>query len=322
MSFAKTVKNEIIKKNLFKNEPKALVQGLFLSAGSLVVSGGNLSFLVSNESENVIEFLKSQINKLYGEIDVDIVKLVKNFKSKERFELSVDESQSDNILRDLAIVSTDSEGMTEISEVCDKSFMRTKESMLAFLLGTFLGSGSVSAPSETSEKRKYGYHFEIVMNSKVQADLIAEIFSNFDIFPKIVERSEVFVIYIKNSDTICDALSLFGASKVVLELLNSRFTRDVNNNLNRQNNCISANISKTVNASVKQMHAIEIIQNTIGLENLPETLAEAALARIANPEGSLSDLLLCLESKISRGALAQRFDKIIKLAEELGENDD
>ena len=157
MSFAKTVKNEIIKKNLFKNEPKALVQGLFLSAGSLVVSGGNLSFLVSNESENVIEFLKSQIIKLYGDIDVDIVKLVKNFKSKERFELSVDESQSDNILRDLAIVSTDSEGMTEISEVCDKSFMRSKESMLAFLAGTFLGSGSVSAPSETSEKRKYGY---------------------------------------------------------------------------------------------------------------------------------------------------------------------
>lgn len=321
MSFAKTVKEEIVKKNIFKNETKSLVQGLFLSAGSLVVAGGNLSFLVSNESEPVIELLKVCLEKLYGDIDVDVVKLVKNFKTKERFELSVDEAKSEQVLRDLAVIGTNSEGMTEILEVCDKGFLKTDNSMKAFLTGAFLGAGSVSVPSDNAGKRKYGHHFEIVMNSKVQADLVAEIFSNFDIFPKIVERNDVFVIYLKNSDTICDALSLFGASKVVLDLMNSRVTRDVNNNLNRQMNCISANISKTVNASVKQMHAIEIIQNTIGLENLPDTLNEAALARIANPEGSLADLLLCLESKISKGALAQRFDKIIKLAEELGEND-
>ena len=69
------------------------------------------------------------------------------------------------------------------------------------------------------------------------------------------------------------------------------------------------------------MKAIEIIQNTIGIENLPEILSEAALARIANPEGSLKELLTALDNKISKGALAQRFDKIIKLAEELGDND-
>lgn len=322
MSFAKSVKDEIIKKNVYKNESKALVQGLFLSAGSIVVSNGNLSFLVSNESENVINLLKDKLIELFGEMEVDIVKLVKNFKTKERFELSVDELNSDRILKDLAIVSNDSEGFTQISDVCDKSFMRSKNEMLAFLIGTFLGSGSISVPSSDEGKRKYGYHFEIVMNSKEQAYLLAEIFSNFDIFPKIIERNDVFVLYLKNSDTICDALSHFGASKVVLELMSSRVTRDVNNNINRQNNCISANISKTVNASVKQMHAIEIIQNTIGIENLPDTLSEAALARIANPEGSLSDLLLCLESKISKGALAQRFDKIIKLAEELGDKND
>ena len=41
----------------------------------------------------------------------------------------------------------------------------------------------------------------------------------------------------------------------------------------------------------------------------------------ANPEGSLKELLFALDNKISKGALAQRFDKILKLAEELGDND-
>ena len=321
MSFSKSVKDEIIKKNVHKTEAKAIVQGLILSAGSLVISSGRLSFFVSNDSENVILYLKQKLNELFGNIEIDVVQIVKNFKTKERFELSVQEDYNETILKELGIISFNREGEMLFSDVCDKSFILSEKKMQAFLTGVFLGSGSVSVPTEGTEKRKYGYHFEVVMSSKEQVDLIAEILSNFDIFPKIVERNELYVLYLKNSELICDTLQLFGASKSLLDLLNQKVTRDVNNNTNRQVNCISANIDKAVNAALKQIKAIEVIQNTIGIENLPETLAEAALARIANPEGSLKELLMALDNKISKGALAQRFDKIIKLAEELGEND-
>ncbi len=321
MSFSKSVKDEIIKKNVHKAETRALVQGLILSAGSLVISSGRLSFFVSNESESVILYLKQKLNELFGNIDIDVVQIVKNFKTKERFELSVQEDYNETILKEIGIISFNKEGEMLFSDVCDKSFTINEKKMQAFLTGVFLGSGSVSVPNESTEKRKYGYHFEIVMSSKEQVDMIAEILSNFDIFPKIVERNELYVLYIKNSELICDTLQLFGASKSLLDLMNQKVTRDVNNNTNRQVNCIAANIGKAVNAAVKQMKAIEVIQNTIGIENLPETLSEAALARIANPEGSLKELLMALDNKISKGALAQRFDKIIKLAEELGEND-
>ena len=321
MSFSKSVKDEIIKKNIHKAETKAIVQGLILSAGSLVISSGRLSFFVSNDSENVILYLKQKLIELFGNIEIDVVQIVKNFKNKERFELSVQEDYNETILKEIGIISFNREGEMLFSDVCDKSFTLSEKKMQAFLTGVFLGSGSVSVPTETTEKRKYGYHFEIVMSSKEQVDLIAEILSNFDIFPKIVERNELYVLYLKNSELICDTLQLFGASKSLLDLLNQKVTRDVNNNTNRQVNCISANIDKAVNAALKQMKAIEVIQNTVGIENLPETLTEAALARIANPEGSLKELLMALDNKISKGALAQRFDKIIKLAEELGEND-
>ncbi|MBP3582003.1 MAG: DNA-binding protein WhiA [Clostridia bacterium] len=321
MSVSKKVKLEIIKKNPHKKETKALVQGLFLAAGSLIISGGNLSFVVSNELEEVVTFLKSKLESLFDGIEVDIVKVMKNFKNKERFELFVDETNNERVLKELGIISYDKEGCLDISSLCDKSYLQNNDKMLAFLTGVFLGSGSLSVPCETTEKKRYGYHFEIDMIVKEQADLIAEILSNFDIFPKIVERNETYVVYLKNSDTICDVLSLFGANKVVLDLLNQRVSRDVSNNTNRQINCISANIDKTVNAALKQLKAIEVIQNTIGLENLPDTLSEAALLRLGNPEASLKDLLSLMEVKVSKGALAQRFDKIIKLAEELGEND-
>ncbi len=322
MSFSKDIKDEIIKKNIHKSETKAVVQGLFLSAGSLVISGGKLSFLISNESESVILFLKQKLIELYGDIEIDISQIMKSFKNKERYELSVEYEQNDKILKDLGIIYVDQDGETAISPVCDLSFMKTTQKMQGFLTGVYLGSGSISVPTDGVEKRKYGYHLEIVMSAKEQVDLIAEIMSNFDIFPKIVERNELYVLYLKNSELICDTIQLFGASKGLLDIMSQKVSRDVSNNTNRQVNCIAANIGKAVNAALKQMNAIEVIQNTIGIENLPDTLAEAALARIANPEGSLKELLVALDNKISKGALAQRFDKIIKLAEELGENDD
>ena len=321
MSFSKSVKDEIVRKNLYKKEPLALLQGLFLSAGSLVISNGRLSFVVSTDSEEVTNYLKQKLTEVFGDVDVQIAKVVKNFKNKEKYDLSVSDEFDNKVLTELGIVSVDEQGDTQISDVCDKSFLKSEDKMLAFLTGVFLGTGTISVPQETSEKRRYGYHFEIDVVSKKQADLIAEIFSNFDIFPKLVERNEMYVLYLKNSDVICDVLGLFGASKTILDLMNQRVSRDVNNLANRQINCINANIDKTVNASLKQTKAIEIIQNTIGLENLPDSLNEAALLRLGNPEASLKDLLSLMETKISKGALAQRFDKIIKLAEELGEDD-
>ena len=319
MSFSNVVKQEIIKKNVFKGETKALLQGLFLACGSLIISGGELSFVLSSENEFVIEFIKGKITELFDDCEIDVVSVMKNFKNKQRYELSVDETSNMKILKELGIVSFSNDEM-DISDVCDKSYLKSKNASLAFLIGVFLGEGSVSVPINEEGKKKYGYHFEMNVISKNQADILAEIMSNFDIFPKIIERGESYVIYLKNSETICDVLAMLGASKVVLDLENNKVSRDLSNMANRQTNCMTANIDKTVNASLKQLAAIEIIQNTIGLENLPESLLEAALIRIANPESSLKDLCLLLENPVSKGALAQRFNKIIQISEELGED--
>lgn len=322
MSFSKSVKEEIIKKNVFKKEIKSFLQGLFLSAGSLVISNKKLAFILSNENEDVIMCAKDKIERVFPGTEFNISKVVKSFKQKERFELSVASDESNlEILTYLGIISKDDDGSYEIFEVADKSFMKSTDSMTAFLIGAFLGTGSISVPSESTEKKSYGYHFEIVLSTKPQADIISEIFSNLDIFPKQIERNELYVVYLKNCDMICDTLVVLGASKSTLDILSKKSSREFNNTTNRQMNCFSANVDKTMTAAAKQMVAIDTIQKTIGIENLPENLQETALARIANPESSLKDLINVLDGKISKGALSQRFNKIIEIANELGEND-
>ncbi len=59
------------------------------------------------------------------------------------------------------------------------------------------------------------------------------------------------------------------------------------NSVNRQVNCETANINKTVSAAVKQMEDIRYIQDTIGLESLPENLQEMARVRLERPEATL-----------------------------------
>ena len=318
MSFSRDIKIEIIKKNPYKAQEKSVLQGVFLSCGNLILSKDGVKFSLASDYEEVISFCQTILEQRYSDSSFNVSKVVRSFKNKERVELlAIDKGEE--ILKDLGILFVDVNGLMTISEVCDKSFLKNEMEMKAFLTGLFLGSGSISVPSENSKKKTYGYHFEVNLQTKTQADLVSEIFSNFDIFPKTVERGEEFIVYLKNSEIICDVLGILGANKTVLDLMNKKVNRDMSNLMNRQINCISANLDKTVNASLKQMKAIEIIQNTIGLENLPESLCETALLRLGNPEASLNDLISLMETKISKGALAQRFEKLIKLSNELGD---
>ena len=110
-----------------------------------------------------------------------------------------------------------------------------------------------------------------------------------------------------------------GANNAVLMLSNEIVTRELRNKVNRQVNCINANINKTVEASLKQINAIKLIENTIGLESLPEDLQEVAVLRLANPEESLDELLKLSTIKLTRSGLNHRFRKLIKIAGTLEE---
>ena len=70
-----------------------------------------------------------------------------------------------------------------------------------------------------------------------------------------------------------------------------------------------------------QMQAIEQIDSTLGIGNLPVNLYEVARARIDNPEASLAELAEILGGNLTRVAVSLRLKKLIQIAKDLGEND-
>ncbi len=324
MSFSQDVKNELCA-TIGEGNNFALLCGAILSAGSLVLSSkGGLTFTISSENSTFIEFVKKLILKSYPQAKFNESEQNVNFKQKIRNELLVDSTIGRQILTDLGIINFSKSGTYEINRLGDSALIIEDSDKLDYLKGLFLGSGSISIPEHldvndlSRQNKTSGYHMEWSVQSSTQADHICGLLAEFDIISRKVERNESFVVYLKESESISKLLGLLGAHKNLLILENERAGREMRNLVNRQTNCISANIDKSLRASREQIEAIENIKNTVGLESLSEGLLEVALARLANPEGSLNDIAEVLPVKISKGAIALRFKKIIEISKEIG----
>ena len=105
----------------------------------------------------------------------------------------------------------------------------------------------------------------------------------------------------------------------LMELENIRIVKEMRNSVNRQVNCETANINKTVSAAVKQMEDIRYIQDTIGLESLPENLQEMARVRLERPEATLKELGEALEPPVGKSGVNHRLRKLSLMAEDLRE---
>ena len=152
----------------------------------------------------------------------------------------------------------------------------------AFLRGVFLASGSMSDPEKS-------YHFEIVCASMGKAQQIQ----------------------------IVDVLNVMEAHQSLMELENIRILKDMRNTVNRKVNCETANINKTVSAAVKQIEDIRYIEETKGLDKLPEGLKDMALTRLTYPEASLKELGALLQNPVGKSGVNHRLRKLSEMAEEI-----
>ena len=181
----------------------------------------------------------------------------------------------------------------------------------AFLRGAFLAGGSVTDPEK-------GYHFELTTTHQSVAretyTLMEEILG---FYPKTAERAGGQVLYLKQSDCICDCLTRMGAPVAAMGIMEAKLEKELNNKVNRRCNCDDANTSKVVEAAQEQLTAIRILVDAGLLEKLPAKLHSAAKARIENPEASLTELASMMEPPISKPAMNHRLKKLIQTAKEV-----
>ena len=131
----------------------------------------------------------------------------------------------------------------------------------AFIRGAFLTSGSMSDPEKF-------YHFEIVCPTQRKAEFIQSILAGFTFDATIVQRKKYYVVYIKEGEQIVDLLNIMMAHRALLNLENVRILKEVRNSINRQVNCETANLNRTVSAAVKQLEDINYIKDNASKETI------------------------------------------------------
>ena len=125
------------------------------------------------------------------------------------------------------------------------------------------------------------------------------------------------VVYLKEGSQIVDILNIMEAHVALMNLENVRILKEMRNSVNRKVNCETANISKTVNAAVKQLADIEYIRETAGLSYLPENLKEMALLRLEYPDAPLAELGTYLNPPVGKSGVNHRLRRISEMADSL-----
>ena len=179
----------------------------------------------------------------------------------------------------------------------------------AFLRGAFLAGGSVTDP-------RRGYHMELATTHYSVSREVHALLADRGYPPNASARGGSYLLYYKRADVIADVLTLIGAGVSGMEVLGAQVERSMNNKVNRQINCDSANADKVVASAQEQLEAILRIQSEYGLDALPEKLQQAALLRIANPEASLADLAKLSQPPVSKSTLSYRLKKLIEFKPE------
>ncbi len=102
-----------------------------------------------------------------------------------------------------------------------------------------------------------------------------------------------------------------------MNLENVRILKEMRNSVNRRVNCETANISKTVDAAVRQLKDIEYIRDTAGLSSLPDNLRETAALRLEYPDAPLKELGTYLSPPVGKSGVNHRLRRISEIAEQL-----
>lgn len=320
MSFSRQSKEEILKTDI-EDDAAALsfLSGLIHSCGEIEKKNNKIFIKIISDVEKLFGFCQKIIKRLYGD-DVE-AEVGENYNINKNtfYEISFEVEKFKRLFMDIGIIDF-SDGLSFNFDI-NKNLLLEDDSKRAFVKGVYIGAStsSIKLSSDTYQSCGSGYHMEFVSQSHKFLLDFSSILAEYNIIGKIFERKNSFVLYIKDVNTIQDLLALVGANESVLNLSNEMITRELRNKVNRQVNCINANINKTVEASLKQVAAINTIINTIGLDSLSEDLQEVAVLRLANQEESLDELLKLSTIKLTRSGLNHRFRKLLKIAKTLEE---
>lgn len=190
----------------------------------------------------------------------------------------------------------------------------TEKEIKSICKGAFLSSGCIVDPNAD-------YHFEVYFKNKACAEYFYDLLSLLEFTPKLLKRKQNhnYIIYIKDSDQIVTFLSLLEANKSVLKFEQIRVEKQVKNNINRNINCETANLTKTISTSLKQLDAIKKIKKSGKYESLDEKLKYVASLREKYKDKSLAFIAQKTKgtNKLTKSGIKHRLNKLMEISKNI-----
>ena len=292
MSFSTEVKQELNKNSnlVNKEEVKNELIGYLISGNIEIGENSNVKFSTENDY-NINRFSKLLDNL---NINFDIEMIGKNFV--------------------ITLKKKDIEEFVEIKNnliYLKKDYIKDlkEEYLRALVRGVFMGAGSINDPNKK-------YHLEISFKIEDNLNSAVNILKMLDINTKkmIIENKKS--LYIKEGEEISKFLALIGAAKAVMSFEDIRIQKEMRGKVNRIVNCETANLNKTINASIEQIAAIKKLKENGKFNKLNDNLKEIANLRLENPDMALSDLGKKLDKPLGKSGVNYRLKKIMEIANE------
>ena len=304
MTFSREVKEE-----LGKNIPKARhcriaeLAVILYHHGKLIPVNGENRLVISCEQEMIARKCFTLIEKTFN-ISVGLQKIDRVYHME-----IPDAKLSEEILSAVKMIDPSSKEWLDNGHISGV-LLKTQCCRRAFLRSCFFCIGSLSDPAK-------GYHLEFVCANELFANQIEEVLKDFDIGAKTVIRKKYRVVYIKEGSAIVEFLNVCEAHVSMMNLENHRILHEIAGETNRRVNCETANLLKSVNAANAQVEDIRYIDETVGLDKLPETLREMAYVRLEHSDASLKELGEFLSPPVGKSGVNHRLRKISEFAEKL-----
>ncbi|AYU54589.1 DNA-binding protein WhiA [Staphylococcus debuckii] len=306
MSFASDMKNELTRIDVDEKNARAELSALIRMNGALSLSNQQFVINVQTENATTARRIYSLIKKVFN-IEVEILVRKKMKLKKNNIYICRTKVKSKEILDELGILK---DGV--FTHAIAPEMIQDDDMKRSYLRGAFLAGGSVNNPETSS------YHLEIFSLYENHSEGLTELMNEYDLNAKHLERKKGSIVYLKEAEKISDFLSLIGGYQAMLKFEDVRIVRDMRNSVNRLVNCETANLNKTVSAAMRQVESIQLIDQEIGIENLPDRLREIAKLRVDNQDVSLKELgEMVSTGTISKSGVNHRLRKLNELADKI-----
>ena len=313
-SFASQVKNELVHVLGSQVCCKTAELAALLRMGATISFNSKHDFGINFVTENaavarkILSLLKESVPQgIHTEVTV---RRSRRLRKHNNYSVRATPSpEASSILKKLGFLSA----KNLLDAGTDRNILEADCCKIAYLRGAFLGGGSVNKPEGE-------YHLEFVTDNYTFAKLILSLCHELYLPAGLTDRKNVYIVYLKESESILELLGLIGVDDSLLQAFESaRNLKEIRNQVNRLVNCETANLQRTINAALKQVENINTLMKSNLFDELPKALKQTAKLRLNNPEASLSELAEL--AGCSRSAINHRMRKIDSLVIDLKKGD-